>query len=271
MIARIARDLAVIHALGFRDLQVAWSYRIGFLFSQAGPISAVLLFYFISRVVGESELVGSPEEYFQFVVIGLALGMVVEETASAAADSARAAQVEGTLEALAVQPVTPFALALGWTAYPVLDSFLRAIVTVLVALPLGLAGATPNWPATLVVLGLSAVVFAGVGIIGSALVIAFQQGASAVQAVMALIAVFSGTLFPVSVLPDWLEALTVLSPLTHALDAVRAAAIDGANLADIADELVILVGFAAVLLPLGALMITIALRHARRVGGLGKF
>jgi lipooligosaccharide transport system permease protein len=34
---------------------------------------------------------------------------------------------------------------------------------------------------------------------------------------------FSGTFFPVSRLPDWLEPLTLLSPLYHAVELCRAA------------------------------------------------
>jgi ABC-2 type transport system permease protein len=271
VVARIRRNATIIGALALRDLQVAWTYRTGFLLGQVSPLLMIELFYFVSRVVGEGSIVGSPDEYFQFVVIGIAVSSVIDGSASSAAESARKAQVEGSLEALAVQPISPMALALGWSLYPVLDSIIRALITVALAIPFGLAtGVDPNWPGIAVVLAISAIAFVGVGMIGSALIVAFQQGVSLVDLAMAALAVFSGALFPVEVLPGWMQPLTELSPLTHALDAMRAVALDGASIGSIANDLVVLTGFAIALVPIGGILIHVAMRHARRVGGLGK-
>lgn len=271
MVARLRRNATIIGALALRDLQVAWSYRAGFLVGQVSPLLMIGLFYFVSRVVGEGSVVGSPDEYFQFVVIGIAVSSVIDGSAASSAESARSAQVQGSLEALAVQPISPVALAFGWSLYPVLDAIIRAMITVLLALPFGLAaGVDPNWAGIAVVLAVSAVAFVGVGMIGSALIIAFQQGVSAVDVAMGALAVFSGALFPVAVLPGWLQPLTVLSPLTHALDAMRAVALDGASIGSVGSDLLVLACFAVALLPLGAFLIHVAMRHARRVGGFGK-
>ncbi len=267
----LRRNGAVVGALMASDFEVAWSYRASFFFGLVTPFAAVLLFYFVSRIIGSDSVVGSPDEYFQFVVMGVALSSVAEDAADAAAQSARAAQVKGTLEAIVCQPVSPTALAFGWTAFPVVESVLRAILIVLLAIPLGLQGTSPDWVGVVVVLVLSGVVFAAVGIIGCALVIAFQQGAGVVGLAMGLLAILSGALFPVSVFPPALEWLSQLSPLRYALDAMRAVALDGQSVADIATELAVLTGFAVVLLPLGAVMISRGLNHARRVGGLGRF
>lgn len=267
----IRRNALVIGALALRDLQVAWTYRTGFLIGQLSPLLMLGLFYFVSRVVGKDSIVGSPDEYFQFVVIGIAMSGVINGSAGSAADSARKAQVEGSLEALAVQPISPIAMAFGWSLYPVLDSIIRASITVALAIPFGAsAGIDVNWIGVILVLTTSAIAFIGIGMIGSALIIAYQQGVSAVDLAMAALSVFSGALFPVAVLPGWLQPLTDLSPLTHSLDAMRAVSLDGASLGSVSNDLLVLAGFAALLVPIGALLVHVAMNHARRVGGLGK-
>ncbi len=269
--AQLRVDTSAVLAMAMADLKVALSYRTGFILSQVGPIRLVVLFYFVSRVVGDSDTVGSPEEYFRFAVLGIALATVVEQTAAAAAQQARTAQVQGTLEALATQPVSAGALAGGWLAFPILDSIFRAVLTVAVALPLGFVGASPNWPATIIVIILTAIVFAGVGILGGALVLAFQQGASSIELIVLVMSVVSGTLFPVSVLPHWLEVASEASPMRHALDAMRAAVIDGSSVSQIADQILILGVTGAVVVPLGYLALSASLSHARKTGRLGTF
>ncbi len=89
---------------------------------------------------------------------------------------------------------------------------------------------------------------------------------------LAVMGLLSGTVFPIEVMPQWMQTLaSSLSPLTHALDALRAALLEGASLSAVGDSLLILAGFAAVLLPLGILALEWGLRHARRNGGLSRF
>lgn len=263
--------LSAAWTLTVKDLKVAYSYRLSFFFGHLGVFGTLVLFYFVSRVVGESEVVGSPDEYFRFVVVGMALAGLVETAVGASMGAARRDQVEGTLEAVASLPVGSATLGLGWLLYPMLDALIGVAVTFLIALPLGLAGADPNWPAVLLAMALSVLVFAAFGFLGAAIVLAFQQGAGVVPIFLALMALISGTLFPVEVLPPLLETLSRLSPLTHALDAMRGGMLEGASIADIQDSLLVLLGFAVVLLPLSIGALELGLRRARRTGGLSRF
>ncbi len=47
-------------------------------------------------------------------------------------------------------------------------------------------------------------------------------------------------------------------------------ALDGASIGSVGSDLLVLAVFAVALLPLGAFLIHVAMRHARRVGGFGK-
>lgn len=263
--------LALALVLATKDLKVAWSYKLSFILGHFVVVGALVLYYFVSRVVGEGSVVESPEEYFRFIVVGMALAGLLERAVGASMGAARRDQVEGTLEAVASLPVSSFTLGLGWMLYPMVDALISLVVTFLLALPLGLSGIDPNWPAVFVSITLSVVVFASLGFFGTALVLGFQQGAGVVPLILAGLALFSGVLFPVSVMPEWLQALASLSPLKHALDAMRGALVDGSSIADLQRSLLVLLGFAVVLVPLSLTALEFGFRRARRTGGMSRF
>jgi ABC-2 type transport system permease protein len=73
-------------------------------------------------------------------------------------------------------------------------------------------------------------------------------------------------LFPVSVLPDWLQLVAKLNPVTYALEAMRAALLGGAGLHAVLQPLLVLFLFAAVLLPLSVAVFAWALRRTKTTG-----
>jgi ABC-2 type transport system permease protein len=263
-----AWDIARTFAL--KDFRIAWSYRLAFVMGVLATAYGLVSFNFISKVVGTGGPVGSPEEYFQFVVVGLALSGVLRAATSSVGNNTRRDQVEGTLEVLATQPVSTFSIGLAWSAWPVLEAMVDGLITLIVAIPLGFS-VDPNWPAVICSLVLSAVVFLGIGFLGAAAVLAWQQGNSLTGVVVVVMTLVSGAVFPTSVLPDWLHPLTVISPLTYSLDAMRGAIVDGQSITDIGKDLLVLVGWAAVLLPLAVGVLNAAFGFARRRGSLARF
>lgn len=265
------RDLALVWAFLRKDFRVAWSYRLTFVTSIGVTFYGLVIFHFVAKLVGSSQSVGGPDEYFRFVVVGLALSGVLRASAVAAAANARRDQIEGTLEILATQPIRPVVLGLGWSAWPLLEAVVDGVITLIVAVPLGFAHVSPDFLSATLVLVLSALVFVGLGFLGAASVLVIQQAGQATGILVAGLTLISGAIFPVSVLPGWLQTLSALSPLTYALRALRAAVIGGAGPVRIGSELLTLAGFAVVLLPLGGLALSLAIAVARRRGTLHRF
>ncbi len=102
------------------------------------------------------------------------------------------------------------------------------------------------------------------------MVIWLKRGDPIAWAVDALTFLVSGILYPVEVLPHSLHTVAALVPATHALAALRRALLQGASFRELAGELSWLTAFAAVLLPLSALVLRWALRKAARDGSLGQ-
>lgn len=63
----------------------------------------------------------------------------------------------------------------------------------------------------------------------------------------------SGVLWPVEQMPDYLQWISVVLPLTYAVDGLRDIMLSGRNLIDVAVELAVLVGFAVLISILAAL------------------
>ena len=75
-------------------------------------------------------------------------------------------------------------------------------------------------------------------------------------------------LFPVNILPDWLQVIARFNPVTYALEAMRAALLGGATVAALWRPLTVLLLSAAVLLPISMGVFAWALRRTKITGTL---
>ena len=72
----------------------------------------------------------------------------------------------------------------------------------------------------------------------------------------------------VEVLPSFLQALSVVSPVTYALEGSRAALLDGAGMTGLWPYLWPLILMGAVFAPAGILVFKVGERYAKRTGKL---
>jgi ABC-2 type transport system permease protein len=75
-------------------------------------------------------------------------------------------------------------------------------------------------------------------------------------------------LFPVSILPDWLQLVARFNPVTYALEAMRAALLGDASVAELWRPIAILLLFAVVLLPVSMFTFAWSLRRTKITGTL---
>jgi ABC-2 type transport system permease protein len=153
--------------------------------------------------------------------------------------------------------------------------FLRAIFlgTVMLVFAMVFFGLRPEWPGALLafpVAALGALAFTPFSLFFTAAVFAFKQ-APGTGLVLAAISLLAGLYFPVALLPDWIEWTSQVQPFTPSVDLLRHVLV-GTELPRPAGlELLRLVGFAVVLLPVGILTMTAALRFGQRKGTVSEF
>jgi ABC-2 type transport system permease protein len=80
-----------------------------------------------------------------------------------------------------------------------------------------------------------------------------------------------GVLYPVTVLPGWLQPVSYLIPLTYSLRAMRRAILTGDSLSALSPDLLALSLFAAVLLPVSFLAFRYAVKRAKIEGSLTQY
>src|SRR5215510_526178 len=138
---------------------------------------------------------------------------------------------EGTIEYTFMAPLSR-AMHLGGSGiFAVIYGLVRAILLfAVVAAFFSLSLGNANFAAALVILVIASVSFFGIGMMTAVLpLISPEKGAQLGFVAQGMLLVVSGVYYPVSVLPDWMQWLSKISPATYALRGIRHSILDGAG------------------------------------------
>jgi ABC-2 type transport system permease protein len=83
-----------------------------------------------------------------------------------------------------------------------------------------------------------------------------------------LLLVISGVYYPVSVLPQWMQWLSVVSPATYTLEGARKAVLDGAGVMGLWGDIWPLLLIGVIAIPAGLAVFAQGERYAKRHGRL---
>jgi ABC-2 type transport system permease protein len=261
---------AVVAALMRRDFELAQSYRLALAFDVGWGVLDLLLYFFISKIVepSDADLGGAPS-YFAFAVAGIVMSLVVTATSSEIAFRLRDEQLTGTLEILCAQPVRAVELALGLTSFPLVYAVIRsAAYLVIAALTLDLGASDADWPGVVVMLVSAGLAFAPIGVLAAAATVAFKRAGSIASVIVFGMTFVSGALFPIGVLPDWLQTIGQAMPTWFAFEGLRSALFEGSGWTSDASVLLL---FAAIAMPCAVWLLACSLRHAKRRGTLAQY
>lgn len=258
-----------------RDLRLHLSYRFAFALGFFGILFNVAVFFFLARLVTAAQVPALQQygsDFFPFVLIGIAFRGYLGVALNHFATSLRSEQMMGTLEMLLASPLRLSTLVGATTSF----TFTYHTTTVAGYLLLGLLMGSltlgrMNLPLAFLIMVPTVVSFAALGMLSASFMMTVKRGDPVNFLINATATLFGGVYFPVEVLPGSLQILSRALPITYSLDAMRKALLLGAGVREVALELVVLTGFAILLLPVGLLVFRHALRQARRDGTLGQF
>lgn len=255
-----------------RDFRTETSYRVSFLLNLSSIFFTVFTYFFVAQLVGEgaSDVLAEYDgDYFSFVVIGIAFAGYFGLGLNGFSQALRLAQTTGTLEAMMMTPVPVSLIVLGSSAWSYAYTTLRMAILLLIGwLFLGLSLNDANYAGALVTLLLSIIAFASFGIVAAAVIMVIKRGDPVTTIFGSVAALIGGVLYPVEIMPEWLQFLARLLPITYALEAMRAALLRGAGWSDLAPDLAALSVFALVVFPFSLLLFRYAVRRARQDGSL---
>ncbi|MEZ5247563.1 MAG: ABC transporter permease [Acidimicrobiales bacterium] len=256
-----------------KELTTLTSYRVDLTMRILRIGYFAVSFYFIAEFVGDPESISQFRGgYFEFALIGSIVTSWAAVGMTSFPEQISEEQNEGTLEAVLTTP-TPI-----WTvlvaSHAVAFVFVLAETALLVLIGLGVFGAgipllgmvqaTP-------ILFLVALSFVPFGVVSAAFIILVKRGDPFSGPAEQLTLLLSGALYPLSVLPGWLESVTRLIPATYGVRATRAVVQTDAGLTDVLGDIGVLLAFVLLALPLSLVVFRWAIGTAKRAGTLGTY
>ena len=266
---RVLRELWLFF---WRDLSIARTYRTVFVLEAIEALFGATMFYYVARFVDTPELQRALPQggsYFAFSLVGFVFLDYLNAALDTFDRSLEEARNSGTLEHLLVTQASLPVFVAGSAIYPFVATTLRIVVyvawgAVLFGFPLHAA----NWLTVIVVLLATLLAFSGLGILSSSYLLLFKRGNPAKWFFLGVSSVAGGMLFPVNILPDWLQVVARFNPVTYSLEAMRAALLGGATIAALWRPLAVLLLSALVLLPVSMVVFAWALRRTKITGTL---
>ena len=243
-----------------------WWELAFFLWTVANTLSIVVIAKGVQAAGGHLDVNRATTTLLIGAVIWSYLGIIFEIMTETVAWE----RWEGTIEYTFMAPLARAVHLGGMGLFAVLYGVLRtALLFAVVALFFGLQFPEANFATALVLLAVASVSFAGLGMITSVLpLISPEKGAQLGFIAQGFLLVVSGVYYPVSVLPQWMQWLSTISPATYALRGIRAAVLNGASLSGVWDDIWPLLVLGVVSIPLGLLVFRAGERYAKRHGKL---
>jgi ABC-2 type transport system permease protein len=184
----------------------------------------------------------------------------------------RAEQMLGTLEAMLVTPTRLPTIVLSSSQWSFAFTSLRVGVYLLLGgLFFGVDFGNANVLPALAALVLTVIAFSSLGIISASFVMIFKRGDPIAWALSTSSTLIGGVYYPISILPDWLQTISYLFPITYSLRAIRLSLLQGAGFSEVSSELLALVIFSAITIPISLIIFRYAVARAKKVGSLAYY
>jgi ABC-2 type transport system permease protein len=262
-----------------RDFKIYWTYRFWVLFDIIDVVILVATYYFVAQIISPARLIAegySTGDYFTFAMLGIAFSQYVQNSVHGLTEGVRDEQWTGTIETILSSSTDYKSYLLGASGF----RFLYGTIILIGALALGflMGGKVILTFATF----LTGIVFAvllvsghlAIGAMSAGIVIMIKRGDPIAMGFTWLTQLVSGVFYPLGLLPWYLKWLGFALPLTYSLDGLRRTFMNGETLLDsstIQIDLVALLVFLVVMVPLSLRVFAWAYRRAQKQGTLGQY
>ncbi|MCM8799588.1 MAG: ABC transporter permease [Candidatus Omnitrophica bacterium] len=255
-----------------RDFLIETSYRTFFILRVLRILTTTLTFYFISKLFEKNpsnylEIYGG--DYFSFVLIGIAFSEYLTTSLRSFSESLREEQITGTLEAVLVTPTKISTVILGSSIW----NYIFTTISVLIYLGCGvlffdLSLTKINFLSGILILTLTIICFASIGIISSSFVLIFKKGEPLSWFTGICFSLLGGVYFPVEIMPKFLRFFSYLVPVSYGLRGIRLAFLKGYDLKDLWFQIVMLLIFIIILFPLSIFILKWAVKKIKKEASL---
>ena len=208
-----------------KDFLVDFSYKISFFGQFLGVFLTAVSFYFISETfVGSNSDHLEPFDYnyFVFASIGIAILDIVVTIMRSLTNSLREAQSFGYVEILFISRINPGYIFLCSSVYPFIKSIFKFILYIFIIQVFGshvfsLSSILSSFFLFLVMI----IPFLALSFLALSFVLYFKQSDPINFFINTVISIFSGIIYPISVLPIFMQNISNYIPLTSQLNSAR--------------------------------------------------
>jgi ABC-2 type transport system permease protein len=258
-----------------KDFIIESSYKIAFVITLINSTFPVISYFFVGKLVSNKNtalLEKYGNDYFDFVLIGIAFSNYFIVSINTFSSVIKRAQMAGCLEAILSSQTDPRSVVLLSSFY----SFLSALVQLLIAFAIGVfffhfSLGRMNIPSTLVIFILSMFVFIGLGILSAAGIILFKQAEPVSWAISAVTTLLCGAIYPVRIMPLWLQYISALIPVSYSLEGMRLAILQDYSLDRLLTPALVLFFSAVIIFPVSLYIFDRMVEKGKREGTLMQY
>ena len=254
-----------------RDWIENTSYASAFLMDFAGIAAQLATFYFISKMIenGSGSFADYRSSYFAFVLIGIAFSSYQAASLHSFTGALMREMEGGTLEAILATPTSPAAVMIAGSLWSFLFTSVRVAIYLFFGFLFGIDFSRANFFAAGILMILTITSLSGIGILSAGIALLLKKGDPVVFLMNGMSKLFAGVYFPLSILPSWAQSFSQLIPLTHSLEGMRKALLNGAGLQAVSKEIAVLSAFSLFFIPVALVCFRSAVGKAQRDGALG--
>lgn len=269
--------IRAVLAIAKKDWITFFRYPMNALFRVIEPIAWLTPVYFLGQSfawpggnAGFAAYTGTAD-YMSFILIGAVLSSYISAVFWGMGYALKSEMDAGVLESNWLVPVPRTLMLVGRTlANLVITTVNSAGMLLLAWLLFGFRASGDVLAAALPLVPMLVALY-GFGFAFAALVLLMRDANTLIDVSNFLVALLSGSQFPVNVLPRLLLPVALAIPLTYGFDSVRALLLGSTPLLPLAYELAILIGFMAIMTPIGYLIFKRVERRCRILGTLGQY
>lgn len=187
-------------------------------------------------------IAGNPN-YFEFVAPGIMAMVVMMALMTGLPHAISYEKDVGTLDGMLVAPIRKFSIIFGKTLAQTIRGLIQGFIVLLLAI--FLFGVTINgslWLVLLIIL-LNVFSFVGLGILITSFTDKEETATMVMMTIMFPMMFFSGVFFPIQQMPNFMQYIAKVLPLTYATSALRKVMVLGAPLSAIMGQIIFLVAF----------------------------
>ena len=213
------------------------------------PVSSISVQSIIAPITSKIEgiIPGNPN-YFEFVAPGIMAMIVMTAVLTGLAASISREKEQGTLDGILISPINRLAIVLGKALSQAIRGLVQGAIVLLLAFIL--FGVTVHGNillvALLLVLGIFS--FIGLGILVSAIATEQETATQLLFMFQFPMLFLSGVFFPIALMPNFMQKIAHVIPLTYAINAIRKVMVLGAGFSAVRTEFLILLIFGVVTL-----------------------